>query len=1078
VWNSEASSFIIQNIGSPLSAWNWAIGNIGTKQTGDFIAPDGTAVGSDGFYDSHGTHVDTRSLFHAQMDEKLAVDNRVLREVRLGDADNYVAGDPADTVPVDAAWKTAVQGATGQTGVGFDNVAVNHLVPFTFNFAIDAGSYVVGASLSLGYKSASGSAAGDTIFFESLGRRYTWADLGVAPPTASQGAVVIDLAKLLPALQDGKLNLAVSGNGAIDWATLNFQTASVASPRTTTLIATDDSQVSQAAPTTNFGTSASMNTKRNGATDNFESYLRFDLTGVGGTITNAYVRLVPTTVGVAPSSVATTFGNATGAIFNRLSFVQNDTWTEGALNWNNKPAADPFFREFISSPNEPLLFDVTSLVRAAQAGDKKMSLALSTYIDNASSQITYATSENGTVAFRPQLVIESFDAVGAVADATVRGGASANLNSGTTTDLSVKNDTSASADNDREAYLRFDLNGLSAAPGNAFLRLMPYSVPATLQHSAQLVTDDTWSETGITWNTKPAGSTLLGSWTPVAGQYTSVNVSAAAASAFSTEKLLSVKILSDTASSAAQVQYGSREYPNDAFRPLLISSNLKPTITDIPLITTGLNTPVNGKWFGVWDAETPLNALTVSATSSNTMLLPNANITLAGGGVDRTFSLSPAAGQSGTSNVTITVTDAQGQQAQATFQFTVSSAATIEGDQTSPNQDDTFLVVRNGANVNVFRNAVLVADVAQASAGAFQINGLGGNDTFIIDYSAGNPIPAGGLSLDGGSGANVVRVTGTSAADAVTLTAGNVSLASGGAFAYAAGETLELQLGTGADTLAVAGNSAVTAQTLFLNLSGAGSLSMAASSTLPDFTDVTVATGTTVNIAGQSQVINALAGSGTVLNNGAAAATLMVGSQGSSSTFAGSLNNGTQTLSLTKIGAGTLTLSGTNGYTGVSTLTAGVIESGNAASFAGLAGAVNFLGGTFRVTADTVSANVLNKWTTTFAGATGTNTGTVRRRERRDAHAWHRGRLRHHAHGRRDERRRVVHQDRRRHAADPGWQQSAGRPAAAERRDDHRGTRRRAGPRRYGRARRHEGWHDAGPAQRRGHELPDAHQRR
>jgi hypothetical protein len=264
VWNSEASTFIIQSVGFPNTAWNWAIGNIGTKQTGDFIAPDNTQVGSDGLYDSHGTKVDTRSLFRAQMDEKLALDNRTLREVRLGDADNYEAGDAADAVAVDAAWKTAVQGATGLSGVNFDAIGTNQLVPFTFNFGIDAGSYVAGASLSIGYKNTGGSSAGDTIFFESTGRRYTWADLGVAPPTASQGAVVIELSKLLPALQDGKLNLAISGNTAIDWATLNFQTASVTSAKVTTLVATDDAQVSQAAPTTNFGASGSMNTKRNG----------------------------------------------------------------------------------------------------------------------------------------------------------------------------------------------------------------------------------------------------------------------------------------------------------------------------------------------------------------------------------------------------------------------------------------------------------------------------------------------------------------------------------------------------------------------------------------------------------------------------------------------------------------------------------------------------------------------------------------------------------------------------------------------------------------------------------------------
>ena len=80
---------------------------------------------------------------------------------------------------------------------------------------------------------------------------------------------------------------------------------------------------------------------------------------------------------------------------------------------------------------------------------------------------------------------------------------------------------------------------------------------------------------------------------------------------------------------------------------------------------------------------------------------------------------------------------------------------------------------------------------------------------------------------------------------------------------------------------------------------------MTAGSALPDFTDVTVAAGTTFNLGGQNQSIDGLAGNGTVLNTGTATGTLTVGTQGSSSTFAGTLANGTQTLGLTKVGAGT-----------------------------------------------------------------------------------------------------------------------------------------------------------------------------
>src|SRR4029434_6686882 len=50
-------------------------------------------------------------------------------------------------------------------------------------------------------------------------------------------------------------------------------------------------------------------------------------------------------------------------------------------------------------------------------------------------------------------------------------------------------------------------------------------------------------------------------------------------------------------------------------------------------------------------------SLTVTATSSNLTLVPNANIAIGGAGPTRTLTLTPAAGQSGTATITTTVND-------------------------------------------------------------------------------------------------------------------------------------------------------------------------------------------------------------------------------------------------------------------------------------------------------------------------------------------------------------------------------------------------------------------------------------
>ena len=93
------------------------------------------------------------------------------------------------------------------------------------------------------------------------------------------------------------------------------------------------------------------------------------------------------------------------------------------------------------------------------------------------------------------------------------------------------------------------------------------------------------------------------------------------------------------------------------FAVTVTSVNSAPTISSIPSQTVASGTgsaPIN---FTIGDVETTASLLTLTASSAATTILPTANIVFGGSSSNRTVTLTPVAGQSGTVNVTLTVSD-------------------------------------------------------------------------------------------------------------------------------------------------------------------------------------------------------------------------------------------------------------------------------------------------------------------------------------------------------------------------------------------------------------------------------------
>ena len=70
-----------------------------------------------------------------------------------------------------------------------------------------------------------------------------------------------------------------------------------------------------------------------------------------------------------------------------------------------------------------------------------------------------------------------------------------------------------------------------------------------------------------------------------------------------------------------------------------------------------VNTNTGAVAFTINDADSPIGALTVSATSDNLTLVPNGNIVLGGSGANRTVTVTPVANRLGTATITLTAND-------------------------------------------------------------------------------------------------------------------------------------------------------------------------------------------------------------------------------------------------------------------------------------------------------------------------------------------------------------------------------------------------------------------------------------
>jgi hypothetical protein len=198
-----------------------------------------------------------------------------------------------------------------------------------------------------------------------IGNLTTYADTLVSPLTAYQYTV---------RALDRKQNPSATSN-----------TASVSTPAPTmTFSPVADAHVEEARKNANYGTASTLRTVKGSGRNVFESYLRFQVSGLPAPVKSARLLLSATTETMDGPGVHSAAS----------------TWTETTIKWSNKPTrgATPVADTGAIAAGASVEYDVKPLV----TGNGTVSFAL---VSTSAVGVDFASREFATATRRPQLII-------------------------------------------------------------------------------------------------------------------------------------------------------------------------------------------------------------------------------------------------------------------------------------------------------------------------------------------------------------------------------------------------------------------------------------------------------------------------------------------------------------------------------------------------------------------------------------------------------------------------------------------------------------------------------------------------
>ena len=257
------------------------------------------------------------------------------------------------------------------------------------------------------------------------------------------------------------------------------------------------------------------------------------------------------------------------------------------------------------------------------------------------------------------------------------------------------------------------------------------------------------------------------------------------------------------------------------------------------------------------------------------------------------------------------------------------NGGTLDNGGATFNIDNAIVLGLSGGRINVTNasQTLTLSGVISGAGALSKINGglltLSGTNT----YTGGTTISGtNGLSIT--SGANLgsgtvtinpsskLTVTGTNVTltNAITLGGSDSTINNTNAVELSGVISGDALTKTGTGTLTLSGSNTYTGATTI----SAGGLTLSGGSSIADTSAVTVDNGAILTLALGSETIGSLAGAGNVVLG----YNLTTGGDATSTTFSGVISS-SNTSGLTKLGSGTLTLTGNNTYTGATTVSAG-----------------------------------------------------------------------------------------------------------------------------------------------------------